>query len=398
MPVNPSPPGAEPMLSGQSAPPVEPQQQPGTKPLPFKLVDVPPMSGTTSGLKPLPATGGEPLPPGSVATPCLTLQRTGPTSVKAEQPFSYQITVRNAGTVSAVQALLEEILPAGTRYVGGQPLAQNQGNRLVWNLENMAPGAERRFRVEVETARDGPWKAQANLTASVSSDLQTNVMAVPVQMLKVSAPASVPVGHPVAFTIRVTNTMAVPMPDTVLRVLMSPGLQHLQGDAIEASFELPAGKSRDLNLEAVAQQTGRPSVDVILLSNQKVVASSHITVTILEQPLLGLKQSGSLTPPANTQQDFQLEVVNRGAAELRDIVITDVLPEGWEFVTAADGSYDGPSRTIRWTIAALAGGQTRQVVFRALVRNPGAQVNRVSAGRPGAEALLHTILRVTNAP
>src|SRR5256885_10130847 len=40
------------------------------------------------------------VPPGSMSTPCLVLQRSGPAQVKAGQIFAYDIIVRNIGSRS----------------------------------------------------------------------------------------------------------------------------------------------------------------------------------------------------------------------------------------------------------------------------------------------------------
>jgi uncharacterized repeat protein (TIGR01451 family) len=398
VPVNPEPHDTVGPVTNKRSDPLVPNLPSETKPPPFKLIEIPGPRDTGTPVKPtLPLAAAELLPPGSVALPCLVLGRTPPPAgVKAGQAFSYAITVRNAGTVPAVQARLEEVLPQGARYVGGQPAALNQGDRLVWDLQNIAPGAEQRIVVEVESAQAGAWKSQAGLTVTVSSGLETQINAAPLQMLTVSGPASVPVGHPVTFVIRLTNTTAAPMADVVLGIRMSSGLQHLQGDAIEGSLgDLAPGKTRELTLDAVTSQTGRLTVDATLLTSNKAVVSAQAAVTATEQPVLSLKLNGPPAPSSGTQQDFKLEVANRSTTEVRDVVVTEMLPEGFEFVTAEGGSYDRQTRTIRWAVGTLAPGQGQPLGFRAAIRGETAQLNRASARAAGGiEAILHTILRV----
>ena len=81
------------------------------------------------------------------------LQRTSPPTVKAGQPFSYEIIVRNgvpetrtwlAINIAAQQVRVEEDLPPGTKFLGAQPPAAVEGDCLMWNFENIAPGTERR--------------------------------------------------------------------------------------------------------------------------------------------------------------------------------------------------------------------------------------------------------------
>jgi uncharacterized repeat protein (TIGR01451 family) len=381
-------------------------RQDDKKPLPLKMIEVPTNNGTSTSLKPAPiptpAPAPEPLPPGGVATPCLMLQCVGPANIKGGQPFCYDLVVHNIGTVAAPSARLENELPAGTRLVSAQPAPVVQGDRLVWHLENIAPGSERRLKVEVEATRDGDWKAPANLTVTATAAMQTSITGVPapavvVQAVVLTTPPTVTVGHPVAVPIKVTNITAAPLTDAVLRVQMSPGLQHLCGNAIEGPLgELLPGQSKEVLLDAVCAQTGRLTVDASLLSGGKVVAGAQAVLTASDQPVLTLRQTGPLTPPVGSEYDFKLEVVNRSGAEVRNLVLADTLPEGLQFLSGdVGGVYEPATRTIRWAVPVLAPGQSRQLQFRAAVRGAGAQLNRVSCRAAGVQdALLYTILRV----
>ena len=200
-----------------------------------------------------------------------------------------------------------------------------------------------------------------------------------------TGPGTLPVGHPVAFRMNVSNTTGGPLTDANLRVRMAPGLQHLHGDAIEASLgDLAPGQSKELTLEAITVQTGWLTADATLLSGKKTVATAQATVVAVDQPTLGLRQTGPMAPPVGGEHEFKLEVMNRSATEVRDVELIDVLPEGLHF-TAGDSKvhFDAATRTLRWSIGSLAPGQARQFVFRAEVRGTGAQINRISALRDG---------------
>jgi uncharacterized repeat protein (TIGR01451 family) len=376
------------------APPV-PSLPTDTKPPSFKLVDVPgPTVSETSNKMAPTAPTVSPLAPGTVATPCLVLERSGPVSASAGQMFSYEITVRNPGTVPAAQARLEELLPQGTRYLGGQPLARGQGDRLVWDLQNIAAGAEQRIRVDVETSQDGAWKSEATLSVAISQALHTQVTPAPLQMLTVTNPSSISVGHPVSFVLRLTNTTAAPLTDLLLEVRLSPGLEHLQGDAIEGSLgDLAPGKSREVTLDAVTTQAGQLTVVATVHSTNKPVAVANAAVTATEQPILALKLTELPASPSR-EQEFRVDVINRSATELREVMVTELLPEGLEFVTAEMGTYEPGARTIRWPVGTMDPWQTRQVTFRAAARTAEPQLNRVSVqASNGIEAQFYSIVR-----
>jgi uncharacterized repeat protein (TIGR01451 family) len=366
------------------------------KPPPFRMVDHNPPPESIS-LKSAPTAACEPPPTGAVAAPFLTLARYGPTNVRAGEPFSYEIVATNAGSLPAAQVKLEEELPPGTKLIGAHPIAVVQNERLTWTLDNLGPGEERRFKVEVEPGGDEEWKATANLIVSVGSTMKTSVTGAVQRPLTMTGPRSLPVGQPVVFQLRVTNTTEVPMTDALLRVKMTPGLQHLNGDTIEASLgDLAPAQTKDLTLDAITVQTGRLAAEATLLSGQKTISTAQAVLVATEQPTLVLRQTGPLSPPVGGEYEFKLDISNRSAAEVHNVEVTDVLPDGLQFAAGdSRARYDAATRTLRWQVGTLAPGQARQLAFRAQVRGTGPQVNRISARATGVnEAQLHTLLRL----
>jgi uncharacterized repeat protein (TIGR01451 family) len=375
---------------------VPPGRSESGKPPPFKLIDANPPPETMS-LKPAPMPLAEPASSSGSLAPCLLLMRSGPASVRAGEPFCYEIIARNPGNVTAAQVKLEEELPPGTKFLSAQPIAVAEGDRLIWSVENLGPGAERRFKVEVEAGQGGEWKATATLSVSASNTMTTSVAGAVQQALTMTGPGSLPVGHPVVFQMRICNTTAAPMTDLLLRVQMASGLQHLQGDAIEASLgDLAPGQTKELSLDAITVQTGRLAADATLFSGKRTIATAESAVVATEQPTLALRQTGPLSPPVGGEHEFKLEVINRSASDLQNVEVTDSLPEGLQFAAGdARAQYDQKARTIRWQVGTLAPGQSRLMVFRAQVRGAGPQINRISARATGvSEAQLQAILRL----
>jgi uncharacterized repeat protein (TIGR01451 family) len=374
-----------------------PSRSENTKPPPFHLID-PNRAPESISLKPAPTDPPEPMLTGAGAAPHLVVTRNGPANVRAGEPFSYEILVKNDGTMPTTQLRLEEHLPPGTKLLKAQPMAVSQDARLVWTMDSLAPDEQQSFKVEVEASRDGEWSATGTLlTVSVSSTMKTNVGSIAQRPLTMTGPGSLPVGHPVELQMRVANSTATPMTDLLVRVQMAPGLQHMHGDAIEANIgDLAPGQSKDLTLEAITAQTGRLTAEATLLSGKKALANAQAVIVATDQPTLVLRQTGPLAPPVGGEHEFKLEITNRSAGEVREVEVSDALPEGLQF-TAADSraQFDAASRTLRWKMGTLAPGQSRQMVFRAQVRGAGPQVNRISARAAGvAEAQLQTVLRL----
>jgi uncharacterized repeat protein (TIGR01451 family) len=396
----PDPPPALELLSRDAAPaPLTAQSvagpfaQPAINNFPAPLPSSP--SGHLIGNAPAMVPVGDYRP----ATPSLSVQRFGPTTVKAGQTFSYEIIVRNVGGPWAGQARLEEQLPPGTKWIAANPAPLVTGDRLAWTVENIAAGAEQRFKVEAQASQAGEWKAEATLTASVAVIHRATVEGgvSPVHSIIVAGPESVPVGRPMVFSIRVANTTSSTLPAAVLRVRLSQGLQHLKGSSIEGNLgDLAPGQSKEMILEVVTVQTGQCYVDATLMSNQQIVAAGRGGVLAVEQTALGLKQTGPLSPPLGSENDYKIEVSNRSAAEMLDVLVEDVLPAGFQYVHGDSGArFDPGKRAVSWNLASLAPGQSKLLVFRAQAQSPGTHYNRITAkSAGGAETLLATIVRI----
>jgi uncharacterized repeat protein (TIGR01451 family) len=357
-----------------------------------KVAAPPALFSTDQGLAAIPVLLQNP------TTPSLSLQRSGPSAVKGGQTFTYEITVRNMGQATAEQAKLEEKLPAGSRFIDATPPATQHGDTLSWTLVNLAPGAEERVVVQAQATRDGEWAAEATLISSVSAVHRAAVTETPTLPLVVTNPASVTVGQPVTFAIRVTNATASTIHGSVVHVKLSPGLQHLQGEATEGPVgDLAPGESRDFKLEVMTLKTGAMTADVTFLSNESMLAVYQASVMAVEQTRLLLQQTGPLRVPLHSGQDYKLEVCNKTSGDLHDVTIVNVLPEGLQFVRGdAVARFNAATRTIEWHLGTLAPGDARNAVFHAQMDQAGPHVNRLTVRcAEGIETGLTTIVRVS---
>jgi len=73
-------------------------------------------------------------------------------------------------------------------------------------------------------------------------------------------------------------------------------------------------------------------------------------------------------------------LANPGTAAAEKIQVTDLLPEGLEFVAASDGgAYDASSRGIQWSLGTLAPGQARVVVVNLKAQETGDWIDQAVA-------------------
>jgi uncharacterized repeat protein (TIGR01451 family) len=405
----PSPPSAKPVPAGRPVDPPEfspstaapvtnanPGQAKPPRPPAFRLVGAKGQQSAAEKTQPnhAPPPPVAAPPAGTAQTPALALD-VAEVPARSGQPVAYEIVLRNVGRTTARGARLEDELPLGARLVGARPLPAVQGQRLLWEVEEMPPGAERRFRVELMTA--GAVSSRATVTVSASrAPLAPAPVAGGARLaVAVTGPARVTAGHMAAFEIRATNLGAAPLGRVALSAALPPGLEHLHGADIETAFDvLAAGETRQVRLDVVAAQPGRHEIQVAARADRGEQAAGRAVVTVAEDPVVSLRLVGPREALTETENEYRVEVTNRSAAAVSGLVLTAALPPGVDLIHADRGTFDSASRAVRWQLGPLAPGETRGAALRLLARNPGPALAWAAAQTDrGHEARLHQVLR-----
>ncbi|MCB0213387.1 MAG: DUF11 domain-containing protein [Anaerolineae bacterium] len=94
--------------------------------------------------------------------PNLSITKSGPNIVEADEQISYTITVFNGGDTSATNLVINDTIPTGATYISGGTLV---GNKVRWNRGTLAADATAQFTFVVTASND-----IKNDTYSVSAD------------------------------------------------------------------------------------------------------------------------------------------------------------------------------------------------------------------------------------
>jgi uncharacterized repeat protein (TIGR01451 family) len=314
-----------------------------------------------------------------VPTPLVRVETIAPPAVNVGQPLTYQIVVRNIGTVPVYAVEVEDRLPNGARFRSAEPNAEVQGDRLSWNLGDLAVGGELRIRVEVEATTEGELRSSARIRYSATSDHSTRITRGRLTVTK-TGPESVPVGDAVPFQIQVTNTGTGPATNVLIRDILPPGLQHPQGRQIEADLgTLEAGQTKTFPLQATAAEPGRQVNEVIVTADGGLQATAQ-AVVIVTQPVLTFRKTGPALRFLGREVEFDLEIQNTGTAPAAGVRIVDDVPESMEFASASDGGvYDPAMRQVQWALGSLAPGQRRGLTVKLTAQKAGEWTNRAMA-------------------
>jgi hypothetical protein len=326
--------------------------------------------------------------PGASAGPAAQLSVTvvGPETINPTESLPFEIVVRNAGEGLLTGVRVEQPLPAGSRLLTSDPPAAQQEDRLSWDLGDLPLRAERRLRVEIQPGTGAEVQLCPTATFAGAAGLRSRQLQPPFAVLQ-HGPQTAVAGTAVVFQIQVANHLPAVLEHVALRARLSAGLQHPQGDLIEADLgALAAGETRSLELEVLAVQAGTQVSDITAeagAGKEARVAHSRLSVQVTE-PSLALQLDAPRSRDANSDLELRFQVHNLGRAPARDARLVFFYPEGFDVLdSSSTARLDPASRSVSWGLDALESGQTRVVTLKVRPRLPGDWALRASATGQG---------------
>jgi uncharacterized repeat protein (TIGR01451 family) len=346
VPVPPSP----------STPPSAPGAFPVTPPV------VPALPANPQAGAVVPAT----LAPGVLparATPTVTIEAICPETVVYGQEFTYKLVVRNTGATAVSGVRIDDELPANSRYVSSDPMAEANGDHLTWMLGTMEAGSEKQITVRVKPSDEGEARSRATVSFTSSVDARTRVTR-PRLAVGVTGAEVCRAGEETAFRIKVTNSGSGPAPKYVVRAQLSDGLLHSQGTVIEAPMDqLPAGETKTVELRVAAAKAGLQWCQITVTADGSPDATAKASTNVVE-PMLVVKQSGPAKCLVRAEPTYTIELSNPGTAATDPVLLQSVLPEGFEWINQASDGGTCNGRTVTWRLPGLAAGSNRSVTLK----------------------------------
>jgi uncharacterized repeat protein (TIGR01451 family) len=358
-------------------------------------------ASASSAATPDPAAGNNTASATSaVAAPITDLAITKTNGVSTLVPgatTTYTIVVTNAGPSSAIGATVSDAFPAALTGVtwtcatpSGGSCSTPAGSGDINTGVSLPAGATAIFTatataapdavgVLVNTASVAPGPGQSDPSSANNTDQDALTPQVDLAITKTGPPWVAP-NNPLVYTITVTNTGPSNAENVVVTDPAPVGLQFVSsaGDCttpfpcslgtltagatrtITATFTLPSAVGVPLPITNIARvSTTTQDVNPANDSAEAATAlnrDADIDVSTLVSPATDVLAGTAIVATVN--------VVNRGPNPATLVTVTDALPAGFEFQSAAasQGTYDAATGT--WDIGALARTQRRSSSWR----------------------------------
>ncbi len=361
----------------------------------------------------------------------LGVVKSGPASVNAGSAISYAILVSNAGPSDASGASVSDAVPAAISGVSascGLPtggavcgLANVAGNLVSSTVAALPAGASLTLQIDGIAPADAALLGNAaTITAPGSvtdpdpgNNVSTAVTRVdPLADLSIvkSGPATATSGSALGYTLLIRNagpsaadgaSFSDALPAALSAIGASCGAVTggalcappvVAGNAVSGNVPtLPAGGSVSISISATAPFGSQTIVNSASIAAPAGVpdpntgnnASSVSTVVGAAADIAVSKIADNPAPNVGQAVVFTITATNNGPDDADGVALTDNLPFGLGFISAAasQGSYD--SSTGVWSVGNLASGTFATLQLRALVNQPGALVNTVAVSASG---------------
>ncbi|RAJ80341.1 putative repeat protein (TIGR01451 family)/gliding motility-associated-like protein [Chitinophaga dinghuensis] len=306
---------------------------------------------------------------------------------------TFTITATNAGPSDATGVTVNDVLPAGYTLV-----ANPDYNGTAWNIGTLTAGQSKQLTVQAVVKATGPYANTATITGNETDRNLTNntdkatPVPVPVANIAVNKTAdnmAPDAGTIITFTITATNAGPSPATSVIVSDLLNDGytLQtstpsvgtYNSGTGIWNIGTLNNGASATLTMVAKVKISGNYSNTATIQATEKdpdpTNNSKTITPAVRQVTDLAItKTVNNPTADAGSDVVFTLTATNKGVSDATGVVVNDLLPTGFTFVSAnPQADYD--DKTGVWTIGDMSPNATTTLTITATVNPTGVYAN-----------------------
>ena len=354
------------------------------------------VSSTTSD--PDPTNNTSSVSTGVTASADVSLTKTGPATVLADGTVTYQLVATNAGPSDAAGVSILDTLPAGVTFVsatGTGWTCTNSGNASVTCTRPLlATGATAPTITLVVTAP--PQAAALSNSATVSATTadpnpanntataDTAVTPFADVSITKTGPASAPAGTGVTYQLAVTNNGPSDAANLSVTDTLPTGVTFVSAAGTGWTCTNSGNVSVTCTRPTLVTGAAAPTIAVVVtatataatLTNSATVGSttpdpdltnnsSSTTTTITPSADLAIVKTGTANVNALGAISYQLSVSNLGPSNATSLSVSDTLPAGVTFVSAAGTGWtctNVASISVTCTLPSLAATVTAPII------------------------------------
>ena len=376
-----------------------PQNQANAQSTPAPVVQVPAPRPMPTTPQPAPAPSNEPalqvvgnqvrgklyFPTGEATGSTLLLEKTLPTEVQVNKPFTYDIKVSNISKLKLEDVEVSETVPGTFRIkdlTEGSP--DGKPNTVSIAVGALNPGDSKIVRLTGTAMQSGNLGMALSAKYNTSLVISTNVVA-PALKLAMSGSTDAAKTDSLGYKLTVTNSGSGEAKNVKVESVLPDGLVTPDGKA-SVSFDagnLASGESRDFAFAAKANRTG--TFDVRATARGEDLASEPVGIkTAVKAPWLQIAKTGPDKAFIGQLITYEIAVTNKGDGVAKDTVIFDNLPANVA-VQAASENARSEAGKVRWDVGTVGPGETKKVQVVVTASAAGDMKSAASVSATGAD-------------
>lgn len=273
-----------------------------------------------------------------IREPKLMIKVTAPEKVLIGDPCTYVVTVSNPGDHPAEQVKIHCDLSEGLEHA--------KGNKVDYDVGNLAPGETRSVQVICATKSGGEQKCEAYTEAEgglKAADKAFANVILPKIKLEAAGPKLKYLDRRAVYTFTVTNPGDAAAQNVTVSDMIPPGFKFLQADnggrhdfsTRTVSWflgELGPGQSREVKLECLAVNPGVFEHKVMAVASRGIKDEQPVT-TRVEGLSSILMELVDLDDPIEVGAEtvYEVRITNTGSKTETDVKLVCVIPDKMTF-------------------------------------------------------------------
>jgi len=327
-----------------------------------------------------------------IQTPQVSVEKRGPREISVGKPARYEILVRNVGSATAHEVILQDAVPQGTTLVATTPpaspvahVADSAEGTLLWTLGSLPPGGQAAVTMEVMPQVEGEIGSVASVSFRTDASVRSRATK-PDLRIECAPPQPVLIGRDLQVTITVTNPGTGAATGVVLEGFLPDNVSHRSGRELEFDVgQLRPGESRTIDLVLGTRGPGVHAAQLVARADGGIEVRHQVPIEVTA-PTLELAVDMPLRRFLQRPATCSIAMVNAGTAPAQAIELAVQLPPGLKFVKANNaGWHDDRANRVLWNLEELPAGETGTVQVVVMPVELGPQ--RITAAARSSDGL-----------
>ena len=290
------------------------------------------------------------------------------------EDLQYRIRIEALEDVGTVR--VTEEIPANVEFRSATPSATLSRGQASWAFPSMRKGTSQNIDVTVRATAEGDHQICSTVTVDNAFCLNFFSGQPKLDVTK-EGPATVELGEEVTWVVAVTNSGSAAATNVVVTDTL-PDAFTATSDLRQNIGTLNPGETRTVEYSAKAVAQGEFRNRAVASHDgsdaDTSVAESSAPISVVQSGLR-VRKSGPSEAYVFKPVPFEITIENTGDTTLRNIRITDVLPEGSSVADNGNGRVSG--NAIGWMIPEMPAGSSQLIRTEIAATRTGSSTNRV---------------------